>query len=408
MSLAADLSIQIENELAVLRHRTGVIGFLLWLEVAVVSWPVYGEQNMALWAGLLVMTALTALLIRQVTQGSIQRITAFMPRLSEGCEQMTRNQRISDNQGKFIHDLLVFDETFHPQLDRIVDQTGHASHQIIDRVSQLAKTANELMDYLEQARYNSKDLEQEVEKRSTSTSRLVEKLKDRLQADQEKIGNLTEQIKAITGKVGMISQIAEQTNLLALNAAIEAARAGEAGRGFGVVADEVRKLARDAGSVAQEIETAMVSARRTIESGFDHAYRREAEADAQEAQDALATINKLIDGHGDMRGFYKELMRVMTDYNATFADEIVTVLGDIQFQDIVRQAVERMQNALRKRHSVSTQMVKLISADTYSTEAAQRLVAQLQTLRRDYEQEEYRHRQDAVTGSGSVPHIELF
>lgn len=404
MNYSADPEFTIEQEFSALRSRVLLAVLLLCTEAALYTGLLDTGDTLQR-AGAFAVLSLTALMIWSTVSRFSTRLDVLSRRLGEQCALKEQTLTTSKIQERFIRNFLTFDDTLHPQLDRIVEHTERASHQIIDRVSTLAKTANQLVDHLEKARYNSDDLEQEVIKRSSSTSQLVVKLKDRLQSDQKKIGNLTERIQSMTGKVGMITQIAEQTNLLALNAAIEAARAGESGRGFAVVADEVRKLARTAASVAQEIETAMIDARKTIESGFDQDYRKEAEADAQEAHDALKIIHKLIEGYGEAQQFHKNLMTEMTECNASFATEIIAVLADIQFQDVVRQAVERMQTTLNKRNELSDRMTQLVEQDALTADQADRLLAQLECLRQDYEREENRHQHDTPP-DGS--HIVLF
>jgi methyl-accepting chemotaxis protein len=217
-------------------------------------------------------------------------------------------------------------------------------------------------------------------------------LKGRLESDLDKISSMTQSIRAMTGKVGAISTIADQTNLLALNAAIEAARAGNAGRGFAVVAGEIRKLAQDAASAAQDIESSMLKARTALEEGFDDVYRKRVESDAREAQEVLATIEKLGGNYSETQAFYNALMVVMAECNAELVQGLSELLGDVQFQDVIRQSIERMQAVRLQRDGIFVRIADQLDALELSMVELPSLKDALDGLYLEFEKEEARHR----------------
>ena len=163
----------------------------------------------------------------------------------------------------------------------------------------------------------------------------------------ERIEGLAGEVRALTPLIKVITSIAQQTSLLALNAEIEAARAGSAGRGFGVVAIEVRKLSVLSTQAAADIATKINSTCKRVDTEMAEARL------SLEQYESNTGMHNLIEGLSEMQQEFSKngelLLEVISEVDASYAESINRLseaLGHIQFQDVMRQRMEHVQEAL--------------------------------------------------------------
>lgn len=372
-----------------LNHIATISPLLIALFAIVTVW-VYPANVLLFGLGVAVLCLLLYIVLRISLDALGNASTQLFASWEDSDTTVSQFRQWREQVGKLIMTDQQIESTVQGNLEGVIRITDDAAHQIIARVGALAAKANQLVEYLEQAKCDG-NLESEIRERSTSVENLVRMLKGRLESDLEKIFSMTQSISTMTGKVGVISAIAQQTNLLALNAAIEAARAGDAGLGFAVVAVEIRKLAQDAAGAAQDIESSMLRARTALEEGFDDRYRKRVESDTREAQEVLETIHKLGDNYTQTQDFYKALMAVMNECNAELVHGISDLLGDVQFQDVIRQSIERIQALRLKRDDIFVRAAGQLGAFESSFTELSSLEEALGRLRFEFEQEEACH-----------------
>lgn len=180
------------------------------------------------------------------------------------------------------------------------------------------------------------------------------------QENQARVGAVAERVRRLVPLVAMVSDISRQTNMLSINASIEAARAGPEGAGFKIVATEVRRLSAQTADVARQISEGITSAAATIDTEVGLAARGPAQGTAGqlgEIADHIRTMSRTL---GDVVPYLGELSGQMDSGMAVVTEDIINTLGDMQFQDINRQLLQQIDEALGSLSDHFAQIYQLI------------------------------------------------
>jgi len=222
--------------------------------------------------------------------------------------------------------------------------------QISYMIDQFAKHREDIALSVKSGRDVTDGTRLQVEKNRESIAGIEGQLQEQtneMRSNLAHIQDLANEMSALTPLVKVITAIAHQTKLLALNATIEAGRAGDAGRGFAVVASEVKDLASLTDQAAADISRKIASVCKKVDTEV---------ADAQNAlekHESNEVMSHLIEEVGEMQQHFSRnsemLLTVIGGVYANYGDSVLQLskaLGHIQFQDIMRQRMEHVQEAL--------------------------------------------------------------
>jgi methyl-accepting chemotaxis protein len=332
-------------------------------------------------------------------------------------EEMNALARIREHERTQVRDTMCALVQTHVDMERaiggqlqvVVDDTESAAMSLITHVRDLTTAASELLAILGTSSESSASVERDIERSIAYVSEISEFVVDlptSMRHDAEAINaSAIKEIDGLKGFVHVIKEISDQTNMLAINAAIVAATAGDAGRGFAVVATEVRQLSQRSAEAASMIQQGLVDAQRTLVEGLK---RSPIDRRIAEAEQKVQSIRKLQANHDQMLHYYRSLLSVVTEHNTTLAAGISEMLGEIQFQDVVRQRIERVAPAVAQRNAIFEQ---LPTAVTGSGDEAVVLTTELAEALDAYAAMESRHAGTGPDRPGhdhTLPAIELF
>jgi methyl-accepting chemotaxis protein len=317
-------------------------------------------------------------------------------------------------------DMEKYNNILSRQLRETVAQTETAVLQVVERMVVINEKSTAQMERIGSSTEKSVELMQATEQQLQINKEVIGALDlfahhqiKELEENLLRIERLANDVAMLQPLVEKISEIADRTNLLALNAAIEAVRAGEAGKGFAVIAGEVRQLCNQTNEAAQEISTnisALVN--KTIHEAKGAQQSISKQKDSEQFGKLAEKIAHIAERFGSASLFLGDITRNIDEANKIIANEVSTALGEIQFQDVVRQRVENVNNSLDRLGEFSHQVVLWLEGKEELP--AERLRLSLTDLEDSYVMKEQRIVHEAALGRASAnaaeapSRIELF
>jgi len=251
----------------------------------------------------------------------------------------------------------ALDSSFVAQHKEIIGFTETSALQILERIEGLDRESARLIELLAAGdgttgRAGTEDAGACGLVAVGEIKAFIGQLPERIAREREQLKSIVDNVGALGELVTVIKGIAGQTNLLALNAAIEAARAGEEGRGFAVVADEVRKLADRSREAADMVWSGIERAQAGVAAAFSPAARQAFDADLAQALHLADVVGAMQEDLSARGTALQERMAEGAEINAQLAVQINDMMSSVQYQDIVRQMVERLDAALDEKKAV--------------------------------------------------------
>jgi methyl-accepting chemotaxis protein len=309
---------------------------------------------------------------------------------------------------------------FEEEIKLTVDWTEKKAMELIEKLQNLYEETKKQTELIQNSVGSSKELVQVIERQTKHNkdmlvwiNKSINMFKENLKDNLQRMEGLMMEVKDLTQLIAKIKYIAEQTNILAINAAIEAARAGEHGRSFAVIADEIRKLANHTGDISKHITEGLSQLFDTVTHEFNRVKGLIEDSyflhKLEEIESSIKEMEPLFSNVGFV---IIEVVDQVDRQNSVMFELVTDLFGRVQFQDVVRQKLEKVIEQIKAISKYNIALLKWLASP--ETEGKPKEIEELlETFYKSYVMESQRDVHERTVNKVSVrreeaPKIELF
>lgn len=289
---------------------------------------------------------------------------------AENIHKFEQIQEVSHAVSDELKQVHQYNDVLNGQLKGVIESTEKAAYDIVERLQTIDAVVTKLDNFVNNTSEDAAKLVHESEARIAQNQDLIIKMEGYVQQrlqdtqlDQERVKQVVQEAHSLEALVQLIKHVAGQTNLLALNAAIEAARAGEAGRGFAVVADEVRKLSGETEVAVVKISQGIAGVANHIETQFQHKLSdTNLDKEKQLLEFFSDQLNTLGQSYQALMQHEVGVLSQVRESSSQLANMFMDTQASVQFQDVSRQQIEHVMQALTQLDENAGQLAERLKS----------------------------------------------